>query len=830
MSIRMRSLLMLGGLAVAAFAAPNLRASNTAFAPSIPIIRKPPSSGPVIPFDPCFFDGPDLGKCNDASWRASTCGQKAVSDCVTIRQNEYKTEWANNNNTQAIIAPSGFSNTKTATNGKVVPFDSGNHVKLVRSADFNYGSIVGLSRLPSSLTVIATNPVLFGANTAPLHPEWEENGGSAEVHSCQEYTYKKWYDYSRFEDAAATCKGYAPCIYDLAMQTATPGLNHPLAKRTLTANEPIPASLPNPPAADQIKNPWFTPSISGRPTSVGVFHYWVEKHASTATNYQIQAAWGQSPPYHITNRWQWHQQMHDAQAQYGLTEDAFASIEERTARYVDLLQKFATLDAGMLKFQPSIRTKYLNPGMFDKCGNFKTIPGGGSNVGGLPPGPQPQPNPACDGPYVPPSYVAGNDSANYYYSLLDQIGAMVAAEWNHQDPRNGTVDHGCLDPSSNRCDWSPKQFASEYVGLFQNEREADFKKCVFWTANQFQFATPAMSAADTADADGLERWYVTANTAVQEVEKELPFVAPHGTNQFGNTLAGGHTIGDTSWFAADYGYNATWHAKFNTDPQGNLCGTTGDADGALHANVYMLGAKFTIIDAELGMDAGQNGDTGGNGWGHLIVANDVKWSQSKTHVDGQTAIHYAYSDTPFSPHAGVAFPVLGVLVEISAGASVSLGASFDAKAYGPAGCSPIALHNTPGTLPILSMQAGAGPFVAVNADVSAAIDAAVITVGVRGTLNLITASVPLQSNVTVGYDTQSGSAVLMLATKSSLELSELSGNVKAFGELCLGPICEDAEVGLFSWDGMHQSFPIFDHQNTWQLFDVQRALAIHTGH
>src|SRR4051812_21254747 len=116
MSTRMRSLFLLGGLA-AALVAPNLRASNIAIG-HIPI-SPAPAPGTIIHVDPCLFDQPDLGKCNDASWRASACGQKHVADCVSIRQDEYKSEWAANNNQQPIIGPDGFANSHIASNGKV---------------------------------------------------------------------------------------------------------------------------------------------------------------------------------------------------------------------------------------------------------------------------------------------------------------------------------------------------------------------------------------------------------------------------------------------------------------------------------------------------------------------------------------------------------------------------------------------------------------------------------------------------------------------------------------------------------------------------------------
>jgi hypothetical protein len=48
------------------------------------------------------------------------------------------------------------------------------------------------------------------ANTTPLYPQYESDGDA--VSSCDEWVYKKYYGYRRFQDAAATCGGNPDCI------------------------------------------------------------------------------------------------------------------------------------------------------------------------------------------------------------------------------------------------------------------------------------------------------------------------------------------------------------------------------------------------------------------------------------------------------------------------------------------------------------------------------------------------------------------------------------------------------------------------------------------
>ena len=61
-----------------------------------------------------------------------------------------------------------------------------------------------------------------GQTLAPQHPDWEAHGTL--VTTCKEYAYKRYYDYARFEEAAATCAGNDDCIYDVAMRNDNPGL------------------------------------------------------------------------------------------------------------------------------------------------------------------------------------------------------------------------------------------------------------------------------------------------------------------------------------------------------------------------------------------------------------------------------------------------------------------------------------------------------------------------------------------------------------------------------------------------------------------------------
>ncbi len=64
---------------------------------------------------------------------------------------------------------------------------------------------------------------------AHRQPAWEANGDK--VTSCQEYAYEKQYDWSRFMDSAAACRGSQSCLVEIGLMTTTPGLRHIMLSR-----------------------------------------------------------------------------------------------------------------------------------------------------------------------------------------------------------------------------------------------------------------------------------------------------------------------------------------------------------------------------------------------------------------------------------------------------------------------------------------------------------------------------------------------------------------------------------------------------------------------
>ena len=86
---------------------------------------------------------------------------------------------------------------------------------------------------------------------AHRNPKWEENGNL--VANCQEYAYERLYDWSRFVDAVAACRGDDGCIADVTLQKKAPGLDQVMESRDKTEK------LPNVTKKKAVlpKNPYF---------------------------------------------------------------------------------------------------------------------------------------------------------------------------------------------------------------------------------------------------------------------------------------------------------------------------------------------------------------------------------------------------------------------------------------------------------------------------------------------------------------------------------------------------------------------------------------------
>lgn len=776
-----------------------------------------------------------LAVCQKLETYDVACQASLKTDCQALFQDRIQTDidqaQAITGTSYATIQPSGMKHAGTLLPAAYVPYDSAAITGGV-SSDFSYGTVIHTTVLDA----LASDTLLTLGRTARLdsfHPTWELSspGDGAQTNSCDEYVWKKYYDYERFREAAATCKSDDECLYQLAVLPVTPGLGMSQlrsgdAARTASAVQvrpfiqgPLSGAVTH--AEDRPKNEFFT-------VPPYVFAARVKWLSDDATGSGVGGV--HADPYSIGDRFQWHEDMHAKHQPYALTHAEYEDMERRRRAIVPAMARF--LDAKQtLMSAPGGAATYLqimNPGMV-KCppkpapspGGGVPMPGGGSiDLPGLP-------LPVCKPSTAPTSYPV-DSAAGQLVLAANEIAQLLIAEWNHKSPRDGSVDHGCLDTGSTRCDWSPKMMR-EYLHLFQVEKERDFQKCVQQTGNYFPTAYPPVYPADSSDWDHLETYLATAKDELEKQTKDLPW---RGDGTLGDQVSITKSLGDPKWFGVTFDGGVDWNATFsqaNFNGATRICGAQGKAGGHLKATAHVLTSSFNVIDGEVSVHAGQGGDPTGYTNAHLrileswIIGADPNVFSPV--VEQAAAFHIAtdpktWTLADVSTTVYVPFPVT-----VGAGADLALGWTLDGSGTAPQGCGS--------DHPAFQMSGTFTPSAGVHARAWGAIGASYgplgAEAGIEGDLTLVQASLPV--NVTIALSDQllpSGLPgqlypSLTLDTSTNLDLTLLSGEVKAYAELCVVK-CFRKEMHLFGWDGVHYRADVFPPlHKSWALQAVQAA-------
>jgi hypothetical protein len=816
------SVCLLGALGATVFASTDAPAALVSTGTVTPITRTPVPIVPVIPIAP-VCPSPSVSVCQAESGKTDTCAKANHTACVTILKNEYKAEYDATTSTGPMILPAGSSMTGAGfvTSGAVLPYDQ-RRIAYQWNADATLAAQTSAAHLPSAFG-IGVSTFGVSASLAPLHPDWESNGGaitSTRSRGCAEYAYEKYYDVSRFEDAAASCLNDYACIYGVGMLTSTPGLAQPALHRRDGGVTPF--QLTDMPAVSQPKNTFFAVNPG---LILGVLDQISAGEPSDLVG--AMATIGTALPtfrYETADRLGWHRAMHDGQASEGLTANDYRVMEERQAVYADLVTSY---QLALAEFPGDVIASALHGTYTTTCGGTTTI--GIPTVGG---GTDDNP---CTTVHTKTKFPSGSQGA-YLQAVVFKMASLLLAEWSHKNPTTGALDHGCLDPSSTRCDWQPKAFARDYVGLWQKQREADYSHCAADTGDDllvdptYEYApaaadlagTPAMEAymgrlealfaAETADVPWLTTGSGASSTAVPDT--------------VGNESSGGHSIGDPAWFAADYAYDSMWQLHFGKTPDGLVCNADGEVRGHLTADVTMFSNRNSIVDAYFDMTAGRSGDDSGHlGTYFKLFGADLYAPIDQTVGGSAGAWNLSKSTTVDGPHASVTFPVMGVPLTIAGGANLRFGYDASASATAPRTCIPA---QNDGTYAVLKIAGNVTPWAAVDAYVSGSVDLDVVSVGLEATLNLLTAKLPINAQLALDFNTHDDAQV-ELTSSTSLELAELSGSLDAYAQVNLGFHTFSTDVTLFSWDGLHQSVPLYSFAKAYPLTAMNYALHKHSG-
>jgi hypothetical protein len=279
-------------------------------------------------------------------------------------------------------------------------------------------------------------------------------------------------------------------------------------------------------------------------------------------------------------------------------------------------------------------------------------------------------------------------------------------------------------------------------------------------------------------------------------------------------------VGDSAalgneYFGLNYSYEAAWGV---TDFAPNVCMAKPYLRGELAASARVLGGTLDLVDARVDANPAVTGiDVA------LSLLGISVYTAQRTPQQLTVAHTFNVIDTPdfredlvprgFAPK--VTFFVLGVPVSVDGGLSASVGLETDvdlalSAAYNPQSiCHPGASAHIQGTVE---------PYAEANAWARVYIDALIVTVGIKGILELVTAHLPLVGEVGVTFRpraaqpgiSDANDVVFNGGVRLDMLLRTLSGAIQLFGciELLITELC--AEIDLFRWVGPTLKETLFD--------------------
>jgi hypothetical protein len=726
---------------------------------------------------------PTLAQCQNRDYSYSDCGIYRATRCDYLLKNAYESGYNSITASKSITEPTGLSAPGSVVTAKVLPTDL--------SAVTDEGH-AGASYYANTLPVVMSEYRLASSQALPTGPA---------INSCSDYVYKKYYDYSRFEDAARACGNDAECVYQIAWHWGVPGLAqgtlYSLVDSSRAATPIVPQVLPGAGTEvpyDQLKNGFFEAPITSILTQSAY------KNDPRVAEIQAEVTSGQTY-YHITDRWHWHQQMHDQQGPDQLTDDDRAEIENRMDAF--------RLEAAQLASLQSALPLTQQPGISDGCGHVLYIPGSddllppsiggpGSIQGGVV-------SPSCTNPA--PTLLQQNIQL-----MIDDLAKKLLDEWSHT--RNGVVDHGCLKMSSNRCDWSPRRFANEYVGRLRKERETAYASCMNATSNYMPTAFE-----DRKDWIALEGYFPRALAAIAQEAQALPWKMTSGAPSH-DTLrvdapSAADRIGIPGILQGEYDYGAWWeltaHTTGGTVPQ--LCKVDTELNAHLLAaftaptTAELDAVKFprhVIVDAKLDGWVNRYGDTLGikthlevfDNWIFGNATSDATWSvggswEYAPPANSQTAKLFEYQES---------FSLLGIPCYVYLHVQGTTGYQFKLKldATPPNACNGGYLDPNN-----LSGKETAMLTPTANVHVTASAGAGIrtlISVGVEANLDVVDARLPLtQTFSVVDNPNHPGEPAVQIGLDGHLYADVMRGSISLYAEL----LTERVDKEIVHWPGIH---------------------------
>jgi len=456
------------------------------------------------------------------------------------------------------------------------------------------------------------------------------------------------------------------------------------------------------------------------------------------------------------------------------------------------------------------------------------------------------------------------DTVRFVDELERAILDLVALDDRIQKELARARSIGCLSTSNtNPCDWAPRHFAEAISGQLMSVREKDYQSCLAATADDFQeedihinvddrfkidlpgAANDPLACLDTApypcagDFFCDDPAYNTSHTRLENFPKCRDAYHAMYLRLLDNLLNGAGGIIDPATgevapyegvsdserlgddlFAVSYAYGAEWRLG-GIPPEGSendsdrWCGLEPTLSGHFDVEATVLGADFSLVAA--GFDMG-------------LGAGAVQ--RASLEIVGQSLIDVGPTSAPLNPatwnlvfeegegrfdeyfSASATFMVGPVPVKIAGGVGGVIAVSAIGQAGSPPGGGGCAAGD-------LGVEARFVPIYGVSAFASASVDAVVVEVGVKISIDVVTVSFPIQAGVRFeglpNNDTR-----INVTNDVDLVFSILGGRVSAFVEVCV-IFCEEFDVTLWRWAPTRFSANLFHSAIDFRLGPLVEA-------
>lgn len=808
---------------------------------------KPPKPGTTP-----TCSSPSATTCKREGYIDSACGQKFRTTCEPILAEALKAEHAKK--TAPVV--DALRPNRTDIPGALTPMQFRAYpgpAPTMGLAQIGAGSLskTGLAQLPVPRTERVD---VDTAKTKHRKPAWDANG--EKITSCAEYAYETHYEWARFVDAGAACRGDAQCVLDVAYLPATPGIAYRTLKRKDGAKMANQLPLLT---KDTPKNDFFTYSgIFARAGKGGWLPETAEIEALAAaldkgTKHYKFGCTGKACSVGNTfaTEWDFHKAMrtrnkHVSFAEHAEYERRKAAFRELVALHqaavatekrvyldkktapspvpafdevmADPFERMTTMKgyaAAMLSLRPQLlatmpavdRAQLQTAGVEGIVGVQGRRHEAASPTAMLAmPAPTPAWPTAVAPPVKPPGPLVSPCAAKNFTKVVEtfgvgpiscRIGEFLREEWR----RKARGERSCLDLGNDDCDWSPQMFTARYLGDAQLTESQDrmLQTCLDWTDDKFDVVRDDITATD--------EYIKQMRLAVAEARRKLePYRSKQGKNNvyekdFGET----ERLGDKDVFAGGYSYDLGWELEvFPKEDGTGICQVEGHGRAKATIDGWIGGKHIPIADGGIDGIVNEDGEQKGSITRWLTVLG-APLVPKETSSYAQQIAEDEFGLSFDLPKPRPSFTVMAGVVPITGSIWGSLGFGLDMTFKAVS-------HSR--TCDIDDLEFGMNtvfkPWMKVDGHAQVGIGiSGFASAGIRGLLNLVTVALPVHVDLVIAVVniSQQAQPALEFDLGMDLTLATLAGSLSLYIEF----IGFEEELEIFRWNGIGPAvLPLID--------------------